>query len=322
MATMVCRSPQPCVDSQFIQTTWSLMASSPHIKLNAQPPPPFRSAFKSVFLDLDCVESLHECDESNRIVLTRNANYSVLLSSNGPKKSDSRGEEKSAVAIKDLDPDYVHPLVKRSRSTLSEKSLALCTENLGNETGADFVEDAIFSDLKVERSPTRKRVKSNDNQGNKKLFPPPLTTIAGVDSIRVRSYRENGRLIMEAVESPARLSYFHAERSHGRLRLSILKRSTPKFESEEESTEKEKEEEEEIKNDAVEVEGEVGNYEEDAGVKVKENGNLRGAEIEIEKLERPCRCNEAGEHHNFDENKNNNEMLSLTREPLPIWVSS
>ncbi|KAG6582283.1 Protein FANTASTIC FOUR 4, partial [Cucurbita argyrosperma subsp. sororia] len=164
----------------------------PHLtsKLNAQPPPPFRSAFKSVFLDLDCVESVHECDESNRIVLTRNANYSVLLSSNGPKKSDSRGEEKSAVAIKDLDPDYVHPLVKRSRSTLSEKSLALCTENLGNETGADFVEDAIFSDLKVERSPTRKRVKSNDNQGNKKLFPPPLTTIAGVDSIRVRSYRE------------------------------------------------------------------------------------------------------------------------------------
>ncbi|CAK9318618.1 unnamed protein product [Citrullus colocynthis] len=328
MATMVCRGPQSCVDSQFIETTWPRMKFNPHL------PPSLQFAFSSCFLDLDSTKSLTQCDQLNQIVLNHNANNSLPPPSHDAaacKKSvDVGGEVKSAMAIKELQSDYVHPLVKRSRSALSDKSLALCTENLGNETGVEFVEDVVFPDLKFERSTTRKRVKSIDNQGNKKVLPPPLTTIAGADSIRVRSYREDGRLIMEAVKTPARLSYFHAERSHGRLRLSILKSSTPRFDSEEGSTEKEKEkieeeeeeEEEEIRNDDVELGGEKGNCEEDLGRKVEENGNLGGAEIEIEKFERPCRCNEAGENNNIDEIKTNNEMLVLTREPLSIWVSS
>ena len=323
MATMVChRSLQPCVDSQFIETTW------PHIKFKSQIPPPFEFvAFKSCFLDLDSSKSLNQCDDVNHILSNyHNATNSVLPlplpPSDAPKKSDDvvRREAKSPMATKELESAYVHPLVKRSRSTLSDKSLALCTENLGNETGADFLEEnAVFSDLKIERSSTRKRVKS-DNQGNKKLFPPPLTTIAGEDSIRVRSYREDGRLIMQAVKAPSRLSYFHAERSQGRLRLSILKSSsTPKADSNEESTEKGVEIN--TPNDDVEAVGEKSNYEENTRRKVEENGNLRGAEMEIKKLEMmPCKGKQGGKNHNIDENKNHTEMLLFTREALSIWV--
>ncbi|KAL0548271.1 hypothetical protein IC582_012719 [Cucumis melo] len=348
MATMVCRGPQPCVDSQFIETTWPRIKLHPH----PHPPPSLHFALNSCFLDLDnSPNSLPQCHQLNQIFLNHNAINSLppppppppppsYPHPRPPSDDDDvcKKSVKSAMTCKELQSDYVHPLVKRSRSALSDKSLALCTENLGNETGVDFVEDAVFSDLKNERSPMRKRVKSNGNQGNNKDFPPPLTTIAGVDSIRVQSYREDGRLIMEAVKTPARLSYFHVERSHGRLRLSILKSSTSSsgFDCGEESTEKEKvrenekekeeeeeEEEEEVRrNDDVEVVGEKGNYEENLGGKVEENGNLGGAEIEIEKVERPCRCNEAGENNNIDEIKNNNEMLVLTRESLSIWVSS
>ncbi|KAF2300385.1 hypothetical protein GH714_012692 [Hevea brasiliensis] len=35
---------------------------------------------------------------------------------------------------KNLPPPYIHPLVKRSASSLSEKSLEICTESLGSET--------------------------------------------------------------------------------------------------------------------------------------------------------------------------------------------
>ncbi|GKU93738.1 hypothetical protein SLEP1_g7306 [Rubroshorea leprosula] len=38
---------------------------------------------------------------------------------------------------KSLPPPYIHPLVKRSSSSLSGKSLEICTESLGSETGSD-----------------------------------------------------------------------------------------------------------------------------------------------------------------------------------------
>ncbi|KAE8717598.1 hypothetical protein F3Y22_tig00110044pilonHSYRG00253 [Hibiscus syriacus] len=96
---------------------------------------------------------------------------------------------------------YVHPLVERSLSALSDKSLELCTENLGSETGSDDVlddGDDIFSLSPSLNPPTWKQHKSRRVSGGKKAigvdFPPPLTTISGAESIRVRPYRENGRL--------------------------------------------------------------------------------------------------------------------------------
>jgi hypothetical protein len=118
---------------------------------------------------------------------------------------------------------YVHPSMAIKRS-LSEKSLEICTENLGSENGSDdhhVFDEIIFSNSNFEQQP---RVAVN-----KKLtrsvtdFPPPLTTISGsspLGSIFVRSHREDGRLIVEAVKVPSpRPSVFKAERSEGRLRL-------------------------------------------------------------------------------------------------------
>lgn len=55
----------------------------------------------------------------------------------------------------ELPPPYVHPLVRRSASSLSQKSLEICTESLGSETGSegmlssDDLED-YFSSWKTE----------------------------------------------------------------------------------------------------------------------------------------------------------------------------
>ncbi|KAE8728130.1 Phosphatase 2C 70 [Hibiscus syriacus] len=123
---------------------------------------------------------------------------------------------------------YVHPLVKRSLSALSDKNLELCTENLGSETGSDDVlNDDIFSLLPSSNTPTGKQHKSRRVSGGKKAigvdFPPPLTTISGAESLRVRPYREKGRLVITAEKAPYNSTIFRAERSNGRLRLCILK---------------------------------------------------------------------------------------------------
>ncbi|WOL12491.1 hypothetical protein Cni_G21258 [Canna indica] len=45
-------------------------------------------------------------------------------------------------------PPYVHPLVRRSSSSMSQKSLQVCTESLGSETGSDDF-SAFLDDLDV-----------------------------------------------------------------------------------------------------------------------------------------------------------------------------
>ena len=50
-------------------------------------------------------------------------------------------------------PPYVHPLVKRSASSLSEKSLEVCTESLGSETGSDGFGSEEFRPDSVEPEP-------------------------------------------------------------------------------------------------------------------------------------------------------------------------
>ncbi|KAL4383563.1 hypothetical protein GQ457_15G022810 [Hibiscus cannabinus] len=118
---------------------------------------------------------------------------------------------------------YVHPLVKRSASTLSETSLEMCTESLGSETGSE-VSDSIdhISLLSLENgvyisTSTRKKTSRASS------FPPPLTSLSGSNGVKFKSHREGGRLVLQAVTIPACTSYFHRERSEGRLRLSLLK---------------------------------------------------------------------------------------------------
>ncbi|XP_031097654.1 protein FANTASTIC FOUR 1 [Ipomoea triloba] len=182
--------------------------------------------------------------------------WSILQSLSGIISKDAAAWEKEAA--------YVHPLARRSASSsarLSEKSLALCTEALGSETGTDMIESSsIFSSAALIASPaptsrlaspeptsrqeesltSSQQIESrnvtssagayrsmnhnsNRNSRNNNNFPPPLTTISGgANSLRVKPHREGGRLIIRAVETPSKRTYLQAERSNGRLRLSFF----------------------------------------------------------------------------------------------------
>ncbi|KAE8698296.1 hypothetical protein F3Y22_tig00110600pilonHSYRG00138 [Hibiscus syriacus] len=164
---------------------------------------------------------------------------------------------------------YVHPLVKRSLSALSDKSLELCTENLGSETGSDDVlddDDDIFSLSPSSNTRTWKQHISRRVSGGKKAFgvdfPPPLTTISGAESLRVRPYRENGRLVITAEKAPYNSTIFRAERSNGRLRLCVMKDYEEETAAEEENDniDNGNDEEDELENDsnAIVEEEEMG----------------------------------------------------------------
>ncbi|MED6197757.1 hypothetical protein PIB30_059604 [Stylosanthes scabra] len=67
-----------------------------------------------------------------------------------------------------------------------------------------------------------KRLNNKNNNRCSNNFPPPLTSMTDLGGLHVRPRRENGRLILEAVTSPPSQPYFRAERSEGRLRLSLF----------------------------------------------------------------------------------------------------
>ncbi|KAG6428058.1 hypothetical protein SASPL_112307 [Salvia splendens] len=187
---------------------------------------------------------------------------------------------------------YTHPLSYNSK--LSPKSLQLCTENLGSESGYDTFSDSdtFFSDdhptfslrhCKHHKSSPKNCRKIND-------FPPPLTTMSGASSLQVRRHREGGRLIIDAIEGPFRNSYLHAERSDGRLKLCF-------------TTAAAREEEEEIEEE------------------IEESGNEFESESEsdvdmnlLEKFQRFSRCKDGGSHET--------KALCSNWKPSTLWVAT
>ncbi|RWW36540.1 hypothetical protein BHE74_00058429 [Ensete ventricosum] len=145
---------------------------------------------------------------------------------------------------------YVHPLVRRSSNLLSQKSLEICTESLGSETGSDDFSSSLddldyppkFGDEETEEE---KRSQGVAGRGAKELssvnfrccrrspprsFPPPLPSISrrNVSCLHMRPYRLDGRLVVEAVPVPAPSKCFlHARRVDGRLVLSFTDTDEP-----------------------------------------------------------------------------------------------
>ncbi|KAL4378864.1 hypothetical protein GQ457_02G003230 [Hibiscus cannabinus] len=157
---------------------------------------------------------------------------------------------------------YVHPLAKSSACNLSDKSLDMCTESLGSETGSeigDRSDDILFLSSETVGCDSPKRRESSVSRGMSRgssfpppltsisgsgstvtyiplntrkmscggCFPPPLTSISGSNGIHITPHREGGRLVLQAVSVPTCHTYMHAERSGGRLRLCLLKEGTP-----------------------------------------------------------------------------------------------
>lgn len=143
-----------------------------------------------------------------------------LSSNNCPQESSAAVGEKDAYALSP---------VRQPPPKLSHRSLQLCTENLGSETGTEVIDgDGILSHVRISefpgRSPTTSfpRQPSSGRKANRpREIPPPLTTLRGAGTFLVRAHREKGRLVINAVRSAPRRPSFRAERIDGRLRLSL-----------------------------------------------------------------------------------------------------
>ncbi|KAL5100912.1 hypothetical protein RYX36_005239 [Vicia faba] len=241
MATIVCHGLPSALDSHLVESRiHNLRLTSPKPLTNQ----PIDLPFKTCFLESNT--------KSNEDSWSSIQSLSKSNASNGLKEST-----------------YVHPNVKLPWQKLSSKSLELCTENLGNETGADILESSIdffsLTSSSCDKLDTEEQKKNScknlraDKKERAKNFPPPLKSMRGLESLRVKPHRENGRLVMELTKVPSNVSCFQAERSNGRLRLSFWN------EVDEDDTDDEDEEEEntnEVEECIIDNENEVKDVEE------------------------------------------------------------
>ncbi|KAL0703191.1 hypothetical protein Bca4012_069616 [Brassica carinata] len=152
------------------------------------------------------------------------------------------------------DKAYVHPTVKRSVSQLNEKSLEMCTESLGAETGSESGDELTLLALEataISRAHSKPQDEEKDadfrakkaTMSRSKSFPPPIKFVKESRYNRmVRSLGEDGRLVVQAIRISSPPRNFVAEREEGRLRLclspeSSLLRDDHEVEEEEETEE-------------------------------------------------------------------------------------
>ncbi|WJX21039.1 hypothetical protein P8452_10515 [Trifolium repens] len=239
---------QSHLESQLVESrTLMLMLPSPKHSIDLP--------FKSCFHDSNIKTNHHEANINNTETYQNkpnNGGWNFLDALSNMSQNKSKKETTTTTTT------YVHPQQKRSSLVLCPKSLELCTENLGSESGTDIVEnDMLLSSLgtmEEQRQPCR-QVLAATKKVKTQNFPPPLTTIRGSESLRVRPHREDGRLVIEVAKVPTSTSCFQADRSHGRLRLCFLTNQTTSFDLEEEQ-------EKEVDDDFTDENGEPHNEEE------------------------------------------------------------
>ncbi|KAL5218259.1 hypothetical protein ABZP36_018943 [Zizania latifolia] len=163
----------------------------------------------------------------------------------------------AAAAVKQQAVPYVHPLVRRSSSLLSQKSLEICTESLGSETGSDGFSDADGS--------TDGSCPGSDDDSDEgaeevaarasppRAFPPPLPSLARrtVGAVQMRQDRRDGRLVVKAVPVPS-ATLFRAQRCGGRLLLSFADTAAPASGEDENHGEEPEEKADELAHDEEE----------------------------------------------------------------------
>ncbi|KAF5732764.1 hypothetical protein HS088_TW17G00294 [Tripterygium wilfordii] len=234
--------------------------------------------------------------------------WSFLQSLSNISEINNNNNNKEAIENEKV---YVHPLQNRfSSSKLSTKSLEMCTESLGSETGSDCSEssDEIHFTPSQEQldnfESSPKYYKNRVTQKRMKRcasFPPPLTSISGTSGVRLRPHREGGRLILKAESASSCLNYFQAERSNGRLRLSLPKHFSPDCNHDEDEDEDVEEEEADVDESETETQdiekidtdvGETEETDEIFRVEGEENGVKVRGEMGAKKLSITSRCKE------------------------------
>ncbi|XP_076950411.1 protein FAF-like, chloroplastic [Bidens hawaiensis] len=175
-------------------------------------------------------EECHQVNEkSDEQIPSRMDIWTAIMSQKKQDESDK------------IPPPYVHPLVKKSASSLSEKSLKICTESLGSETGSDVFSSPPASseksgddDQQEEKQKEKEEFKvvkpaclttKKTQQAQARAFPPSLPSLAAAHaegpSLHMQSRRVAGRLVVEAVSVPQQ-KYFEAQRQDGRFLLTLI----------------------------------------------------------------------------------------------------
>ncbi|CAL5437000.1 unnamed protein product [Camellia sinensis] len=312
MSSIVCQGLQSCLEPRLIEPRVLRHKLGPNSSSQSLPWPQRPSVLRH---QQEHQENSHNEEEKSN----KNNNngdlggWSFIQALTGTSHNCKEVTEKEKV--------YVHPLVKLSSSTLSNKSLEMCTESLGSETGSDISErsDEITS-LSLKSENTHLTERSKAEKFSKKLtssasFPPPLTSISGSDNVRVRPCREGGRLVLKAVTVAPSSTFFQTERVNGRLRLCLLNCDSYEVVEGVDATKAGGEYYDgDGDGDGDDDDGEVDGDEDDDDDEWVEgiggnSGNV-GCEIEIGEFPRPSRCKEGG-------GSGNKGMSSLG----PFWVA-
>ncbi|CAK7346603.1 unnamed protein product [Dovyalis caffra] len=215
----------------------------------------------------------------------------------------------SQTTTKENDKVYFPPNYNRSPSILNEKSLEMCTESLGCETGSEVSESSdemaflSLENMNYETSREAAKLRETRRTSRNVTFPPPLSSISGSSNVRVMPHREGGRLVLEAVTISSCHAYLHAERTKGRLRLHLMNHCSPNnFDNEGQEAEAEAEYgeeavvvEEDSDDDDQSADHEAESDDDDIwGEELEGSSGNVGGEIGIGKLARPGGCKEDG----------------------------
>lgn len=124
-----------------------------------------------------------------------------------------------------------------SFSSLSSESLQLCTEGLGSESSDDVVEDlkSGMSEhwrIDMEKEGVKKKHLSSYGGECRRSgeYPPPISCLGrtGKPCVVYRSYRSNGRFVLEEIRIPTK-EFLHASREDGRLKLHFVQPDDDEF---------------------------------------------------------------------------------------------
>ncbi|CAN8300969.1 unnamed protein product [Cochlearia groenlandica] len=189
---------------------------------------------KSSRSGIDIWAQIQEDKNKTEVETGRSDVWSSILSD---KKKTTTAESNGGA----VPPPYVHPLMKRA-SSLSEKSLKICTESLGSETGCEGFSSSESGDAEIEihdeinlvsiiteikEEEKEEETEAEIKQGSiteltRGSFPPPIRCLSSQSgaSLHMKTHRDNGRLVLEAVSMPSH-NNFSAKRQEGRLLLTF-----------------------------------------------------------------------------------------------------
>ncbi|OIT19242.1 PREDICTED: protein FANTASTIC FOUR 3-like [Nicotiana attenuata] len=225
---------------QGLQSCLEPTLVEPRVLMNKLPPPISNFPQSTTLLQMSNISPQEAESEEENGHSDMSGGWSFIHELENPCQYPKKGDAEDEVV-------YVHPMVKSS--SLNTKSLEMCTESLGSETGSDISESMEeLSPFLSEKETNFQRSKSREftkKFNRASSFPPPLTSMSGNEGVQVRPHREGGRLVLKAVTINSCNSYFQAERADGRLRLSILRHEECSIGEEHENSDENDEENEE-----------------------------------------------------------------------------